>query len=123
MNKKRDTQLGNSFLQTGFTFKGIDYKPLSARLLLLLSQAKSPFYFGGDVLRGIIDFLYIASHDSKETFKIINDNKWDETIFEYSENITTDDLNELSELVSKSTDNSSAALVEVRETDSPGKKK
>jgi hypothetical protein len=115
MNINRDKRIVNGFLAAGFDFKGISYRPLTARTLLLLEKAGSPFYFGGDQLRGLLDLLFISSHDSREILAAINGEAFDEVILDYAETFSPDDLNELGQLVDRSNADAAAAVVEVKE--------
>jgi hypothetical protein len=113
---KRENQIISGILNDGFEFKGIKFKPMSARILLLLEKVKSPFYVGGDQLRGLLDFLFIASKESRDVLKAINEGTWDETIMEYADSFTADDLQDLAELVEAQSEDASAAVVDVKST-------
>ena len=112
--KDRDTQIVNGILSEGFQFKGVHYRPISARSLLFLERVKSPYYVGGDQLRGLLDFLFISSKETKDILKAINTD-WDEAIMEFAEGFSMDDLNELSKIVEEENDNAAAAVVEARD--------
>lgn len=116
----RNDKLISGFLDSGFDFKGIHYNPISARTLLLLERCKSPYYFGGNQLRGLLDCLYICSHSSKEVLAVSPDD-WEVMILDYADSFATEDLTELGDIVNKSNEDSAAAVVEVRNND--GKKK
>jgi len=120
----RDSKIVSGFLTQGFSFNGVHYKPISARTLLLLEKVSSPFYFGGNQLQGLIDFLYVSSHDSKEILSLINSGDWESSILDYAETFTSSDLEALGKLVDASNEDASAAIVEVREEagSKPGKK-
>lgn len=123
MKKKetRDEKLIRGYLNNGFTFKGVHYKPLSARTLLLLERVQSPFYHGGNNLKGLIDFLYISSHDSADVLKLINDDTFEAVIYDFADTFSPEDLNDLGEIVSKQNEDIGAAMVEVRNDDSEKK--
>lgn len=112
--KDRKEKIVSGFLDSGFSHKGIDYKPITARTLLLLERCQSPYYFGGNQLRGLLDVLYIGSHDSKTVLAAMNDS-WEETILEYAENFTTEDLTSLGSIVNIANENCSASVVEARD--------
>ena len=121
--KDRDKHLVSGFLSQGFEFKGITYKPLTARTLLLLEKAQSPFFHGGgNQLQGLLDFLYVSSNDSKTVLNAINSDSWEEILMEYADNFTSQDLTDLGNMVNEQNENVSAALVEVRETGNTKKK-
>lgn len=115
MSNKRDNQRVNGILSNGFEFKGITFKPMSARILLQLEKAKSPFYHGGDHLRGLLDFLFIASNESREVLKALNGDTWEETIMDFADQFTADDLQELTAIVEEQNQDASAAVVKVKE--------
>lgn len=122
MSNKRDTQIVNGILSDGFEFKGMHFKPMSARILIMLEKAKSPFYFGGDQLRGLLDFLFISSQETRDVLKALNTDTFEEAVMEFAELFSPGDLQELSKIIEKQNEDSSSAVVEVREKDS-GKKK
>lgn len=111
----RDEKVLNAVSTEGFTYKGVMYRALTPRGLLLLEKHKSPFYVGGDVLKGLFDYLYVCSQDPKELVKIPTD-KWDEIIFEFADNFNQEDLNELGRLTQEFNDLQSATIVEVKST-------
>jgi hypothetical protein len=119
--KDRDTKIVNGILTEGFEFKGIHYRPISARSLILLEKVKSPYYLGGDQVRGLLDFLFISSKETKDILKAFNDD-WDVAIMDFAEEFTMEDLSELSKIVNDQGDDAAAAVVEVREKASDKKK-
>jgi hypothetical protein len=112
--KDRDTKIVNGILSEGFEFKGVHYRPISARSLLFLEKVKSPYYLGGDQLRGLLDFLFISSKETKDILKACNTD-WDEAIMEFAEQFSMDDLAELGKIVDNENDEAASAVVEVRE--------
>lgn len=116
MKKDRNEQLINGFLANGFEFKGIKYKPIGARSLVLLEKCKSPYYYGGDRLRGILDVLYISSHESSDILPRMNNDTWEETIIDYAEGFTTQDLSDIGDLLNKQSEDAAAAIVEIKDT-------
>lgn len=121
--KDRDKKLVSGFLSQGFEFNGVTYKPLTARTLLLLEKANSPFFHGGGTqLKGLLDFLFVSSNDSKTVLNAINSESWEETIMDFADSFTSEDLTNLGNMVNESNENVSAALVEVRETGTNKKK-
>jgi hypothetical protein len=119
--KNRDEKIVNGILSNGFEFKGVHYRPISARSLLFLEKVKSPYYVGGDQLRGLLDFLFISSKESKDILKAINTD-WDEAIMEFADEFSMEDLTELSKIVGDQGDDAASAVVEVREKASDKKK-
>jgi hypothetical protein len=119
--KDRDTKIVNGILTEGFEFKGVHYRPISARSLLFLEKVKSPYYFGGDQLRGLLDFLFISSKETKDILKAFNDD-WDEAIMNFAEEFTMDDPTKLGNIVNEQGDDAASAVVEVREKASDKKK-
>lgn len=111
--KNRDEQILNGILSDGFEFKGVKYRPISARSLLFLEKVKSPYYIGGDQLRGLLDFLFISSKETKDILKACNTD-WDEAIMEFAEQFSMEDLKELGEIVNAQGDDAAAAVIEVR---------
>jgi len=121
--KTREQKLVSGFLSNGFEFKGVNYRPLTARTLLLLEKAQSPFYHGGGTqLQGLLDFLFVSSNDSKKVLNAINSDSWEETLMEYAEGFTSQDLKDLGDMVNEQNETVSAALVEVRDTGNTKKK-
>jgi hypothetical protein len=119
--KNRDEQIVNGILSNGFEFKGEKYRPISARSLLFLERVKSPYYVGGDQLRGLLDFLFISSKESREILKAINTD-WDEAIMEFADGFSMEDLTELSKIVGEQGDDAASAVVEIREKATDKKK-
>lgn len=123
MSTKRNTQRIAGILSEGFEFKGMNFKPMSARILLLLEKAKSPFYHGGDQLRGLLDVLFISSHESRAVLKALNESTWDETIMDFADQFSAEDLQDLAEIVEEQNDQASSAVVQVKEKADADKKK
>lgn len=111
---KRKENIIESFDDGGFDFKGIHYKPMSLRTLRLLERVDSPFFNGESGISGIIDFLFISSHETKQVLSISKD-EWEATMIDYSERFTLQDLEELTKIVNYKIEQSSDAIVEVRE--------
>ncbi len=114
MSKKRDARIVSGFLNEGFEFKGTNYKPLSTRTLLLLEQAKSPFYFGGNQLRGLLDWLYVSSKDSSEILRVIKEDSFDAAIMDFAEQFSALDIEELGNLMNESNEDAASAIVEIK---------
>jgi hypothetical protein len=123
MRNKRDSKIVNGFLNEGFEFKGVHYKPLSARTLLLLEKAKSPFYFGGDQLRGLLDWLFISSNESSVILNAIRDDEYDSLIMDFAETFSTEDIETLGELMNESNEDAASAIVDIKESKDTAKKK
>lgn len=114
---KRKQNIIESFNDTGFEYKGVHYKPMSLRTLQLLERIDSPFFNGEDQgIRGVMDFLYISSKETKDILKIGKD-EWEAMIIDYAENFTLNDLQELTKIVNDKIAQSSDAIVEVRDND------
>jgi hypothetical protein len=88
---------------------------------LFLERVKSPYYVGGDQLRGLLDFLFISSKESREILKAINTD-WDEAIMEFADGFSMEDLTELSKIVGEQGDDAASAVVEIREKATDKKK-
>lgn len=119
--KTRDEKITEAVTTDGFQYKDRFYKSLSTRMLMLLEKFKSPYYFGGDQLKGLMDYLYIASSDAK-TLQRLPVEEFNDAVYDYADTLTSEDLSELGKLAQKFNDNASATVVEVRE-DSDSKKK
>lgn len=114
MNKKREEKIVDSISTEGFEYKNIRYKTLTTRMLLLMEKFKSPFYTGGDQLKGLMDYLYLGSGDLKK-IQSMSKEEFDDAVYEFSDKFTALDLEELGRQVNSFVDNASATLVEVRE--------
>src|SRR6188474_2003162 len=112
--KNRDEKVVSAITDGGLEYKGRTYQPLTTRTLLLLEKFKSPFYLGGDQLRGLMDYLFIASHDPKVINKL-SPEQWEDEILDFAEGFTADDLTALGEMVKTANQDSSSTIVEVRE--------
>ena len=115
MKDNREQQIVEAISEDGFTYKGVLYKSMTPRMLLLLEKFNSPFYYGGSQLRGLMDFLYIASNDPKEIARIPI-TEFEERVFEYSDTFTSEDLGNLGKLASEWNERNAATMVEVRDT-------
>ncbi|WP_035606200.1 hypothetical protein [Haloferula sp. BvORR071] len=113
----RTDSLVAGFLQSGFEFKGTFYRALTAQTLLILEKVRSPFFTGNDEgVRGLLDFLFVASHSAKQVLPLLRDqDAWDLAVLEFAEGFSAGDLEELGALVSESNENVAAAVVEARE--------
>jgi len=112
--KSRDEKITHAVTTEGFEYKGVFYKTLSTRILMLLEKFKSPYYYGGDQLKGLMDYLYIASHDPKQVQRISFE-EFDDIIFEFSDSLTAEDLANLGKIVQGISDESSSTVIEVKE--------
>jgi hypothetical protein len=111
---KREEKIVNAITDSGFEYKGREYKPLTTRTLLILEKFKSTFYVGGDQLRGLMDYLYVACHDPKVINRFTTE-QWEDGILDFAEEFSPEDLKTLSELVKTANDDSASTIVEVRE--------
>lgn len=111
----RDEKIINAVSTEGFTYKGVMYKALTPRGLLILEKHKSPFYSGGNALKGLFDYLYVCSQDPKKVQSITLED-WDDTIYEYADSFTQDDLAELGRLSQEFNDLQASTIVEVKST-------
>lgn len=121
----RDQKLNAGFLQDGFEFKQVHYKPLTAQTLIILERVASPFFTGADQgVRGLLDFLFVSSRPAREILPLTRDaDSWDLAVLSFAEGFTASDLEALGTLVAESNENVSAAVVEVREEKGGGKEK
>ena len=122
MKQDRNTKLVSGFLANGFDFKNTHYNPITARTLILLEKCKSPYYFGGDQLKGLLDVLYISSHDSKSILSSINNEEWEELIIDFADQFTPSDLEALGNLINTANEDASAAVVEIKDSEVTKKK-
>lgn len=118
--KTRDQKITDAITNDGFTYNDTFYRALSTRMLLLLEKFKSPFYTGGDQMRGLMDFLYIASGDLREIQRM-TPSEFEDAVFEFADTLTTEDLNNLGKLSRSSNDDSASTVIQVKE-DASGKK-
>jgi hypothetical protein len=120
MSTLRDEKVTNAITNEGFEYKGLFYKSLSTRMLLLLEKFKSPFYFGGDPMKGLMDFLYIAQGDQK-AIQRMTPSEFEDAVFDFSDDLTPDDLNGLKVLADNMNTESSSTVVEIKEDNSKKK--
>jgi hypothetical protein len=105
-----------AFLDDGFSFKGVTYRPLTARTLLLLERAKSPFFTGEDAgARGLLDFLFVSSRDSAAVLPLLRESDaWDLAVLDFADQFTAADLEELGRLVAEGNEHVAASIVEAQ---------
>jgi len=103
-----------AFLDEGFTFKGTHYRPLTARTLLLLEKAKSPFFTGEEAgARGLLDFLFVSSRPSADVLPLLrNADDFDLAVLDFADQFTAVDLEELGRLVAEGNEHVAASIVE-----------
>lgn len=111
----RDEKVLNAVSTEGFTYKGITYKALTPRGLLLLEKHKSPFYVGGEALKGLFDYLYVCSQDPKKLVKISKED-WDDVIYEFADTFSQEDLTELGRLTQEFNELQASTIVEAKNT-------
>lgn len=111
----RETKQVRGFLDDGFTFKDIYFKPMTIRTLLILERVGSPFYLGGDQLRGLIDYLYISSTDSKEIMNAITTDNFELAVMDFAEQFSSSDMDELNKIVAENSKDISSTLIEIIE--------
>lgn len=111
----RDEKIVNAVTSEGFTYKGVLYKALTPRGLLLLEKHKSPFYTGGNALKGLFDYLYVCSQDPKKIQAISTDD-WDDVIYDYADQFNQYDLSELGRLSQEFNDLQSSTIIEAKNT-------
>lgn len=119
--KTREEKITEAIVQDGFEYKGKFYKSLSTRMLLLFERFKSPQYYGGDQLRGLLDYLFVSSYSDSKLLQRITIDEFDDLVYEYADSITSEDLTELGKLFTKFNENAQSTVVDVRE-DSDKKK-
>lgn len=115
MKETRDKKITRGFLATGFSFNGMDFKPITGRSLAMLEMAGSPYFFGGGAMKALIDVLYVSHEDHREVMKVIKDGSFDEVTLDFAEKFTVEDLGELEAIVTANNEDAAAAIVEVRE--------
>lgn len=120
--KDRQELRSGAFLQAEFEFKGLTVKPITARTLLLLEKMKSPFYFGGEQLKGLIDVIYVCSRPASDVLRQINNNTIEEAIYDFADTFSAEDLNALNEIVTNTNNEVAATVVELVEGNSDEKK-
>ena len=117
MKEKLEAKLTNGFLYEGFEHNGVEYKPLTARSMVFLAKIGSSIYTGqgddSDELTSILEYMFAVSKTTKELTQAMD--SWQETLFDYAEQFSPDDLLMIGEIISKDLDNSTAAIVEARE--------
>jgi hypothetical protein len=105
-----------AFLDDGFTFKGTQYRPLTARTLLLLERAKSPFFTGEEAgARGLLDFLFVSSRSSADVLPLMRDpDAWDLAVLDFADQFSAADLEELGRLVAEGNEHVATSIVEAQ---------
>lgn len=109
----RDEKIVNAVTTEGFTYKGVLYKALTPRGLLILEKHKSPFFSGGSALKGLFDYLYVCSQEPKAVQSISLDD-WDDIIYDYADQFTQEDLAELGRLSKEFNEIQSSTIVEAK---------
>jgi hypothetical protein len=124
MRSRTDKQTA-SFLNTGFEFKGISYKALTAQTLLILERVKSPFFTGEDAgVRGLLDYLFATSQETRVLLPLARSkDDWEMSVLEFAEQFTADDLEELGQIVSEASEEIASAVVEAKPQTAKGSKK
>ena len=117
-----DTKQAKAFNNTGFTFKGVKYKGFNLALLSILGEIESTFFTTQD-LRGVLDYLFIASHDSDEVRDLIDNGTIKKAILKYGENFEFSDIKDIQELIKIESDKVESMMVDVRGGDDDSKKK
>lgn len=122
--EKRDKQLTDGFLFSGFEYNGIHYKPLTAQSLLILQKVNSPIYTGINAselwLQTVLEYMFVTSKPIKELLKAIPN--WDECILEFADGFAHNDLLEIGKIINEILEQTSAAIVETRSEDTDEKK-
>ncbi len=123
MTETREEKQVRGFLNDGFTYKDTYFRPMTTRTLLLLERVKSPYYSGGDQIRGMMEFLFISSTDSKEIVKLITNDEFESAVLDFSEQYEVSDVEHLAKLIQSNSEDASSTLVEIIEEVSHDKKK
>ncbi len=123
ITETREEKQVRGFLNEGFTYKDTYFRPMTTRTLLILENVKSPYFSGGDQIRGMMEFLFISSTDSKEIIKLIREDNFDAAVLDFSEQYEVSDVEHLANLMQTNNEDASSALVEIIEEVSPDKKK
>jgi hypothetical protein len=111
MKDKRDKKIVNAITTNSLEYKGVTYKSLTTRTMLLLEKFDSPFFHGGAQLKGLLDFLYISSHDPKEVERIKPED-FDSVIYDFADTLTPEDLKNLGELAENLNKDSGSTIVD-----------
>lgn len=120
-NKTPGSLRAEAFIEDGFEYAGMKFRPMSATTLLLLEIVESPFFTGeGSAMRGLLDYLLIQSMPVAEARKLVkNPDRFEEAVMDFGEKFTTEQLKELDAMVSEA---SEAAVASVAEPESSEKK-
>lgn len=120
MKDKNEKKQYESFNNSGFTFKGQKYKGFNLSLLSILGEIESSFFTDQD-LKGILDYLFVASHDSDEVRDLIDAGTIRKAILKYGESFSIGDVGELQKLIKEESDKVEAMMVDVRDDDTAKK--
>jgi len=118
----REEKITDAVTNEGFHFKDIHYKPVTTRMLMLLEKFKSPYYVGGDQLKGLMDLLFICTSDLK-LIQRYNSEEFDDAVYEFADNFTAEDLAALGKITKENEKIDTATIVEVRASDNKKKAK
>ena len=118
----REEKITEAVTNDGFIFKGVHYKPVTTRMLMLLEKFKSPYYVGGDQLKGLMDLLFICTSDLKAIQRYTSE-EFDDAVYEFADRFTAEDLAALGQITKEREKVDTATIVEVRATDSKKKAK
>ena len=109
----REEKITDAVTNEGFYFKDVHYKPVTTRMLMLLEKFKSPYYVGGDQLKGLMDLLFICTSDLK-LIQRYNSEEFDDAVYEFADNFTAEDLEALGKITKEKEKIDTATIVEVR---------
>jgi len=115
---KRKERQTNSFLGSGFEYKGMNFRPLTGMMLLALEKAKSPYFQTDNDAHGariLLDFLLVTSLTAAEAHKLSKDPEvWELAVFELADQFTQSDLEELGQLIAEMQAEINDSVVEAR---------
>lgn len=114
MKKTREQKQVSGFLKRKFTYNGMDFKPLTARSILLLEQGGSTF--GDGKLSGLFDVLYISATDNETVLDVLDSGTFRSAVLDFADQFTTEDMDALTELLNGQQDEINANIVDVKET-------
>ena len=118
----REEKITEAVTNDGFIFKGVHYKPVTTRMLMLLEKFKSPYYVGGDQLKGLMDLLFICTSDLRAIQRYTSE-EFDDAVYEFADGFTAEDLAALGEITKEKEKIDTSTIVEVRAPDSKKKAK
>lgn len=119
MNKKntktrQELQL-DGFLDDGFVFKNVKYKSPSLRSVRLLEKLETVLP-SESVLDGVLRTLFVLSRDWKDIKQDIDSGNIEEILLDYADSFNMEDLEKVSEYLTRQKEQTSANEFEVVQT-------